>query len=194
LWHQADMPQRDARCPLPGGQSRHGPKGPLTSAYEPKRPLLAAFAALLSGCRLQSREGRLIARSGAYRRHRKSLRIRGNKWGAGGVLTSAWANRLFFAVQFRCASALPNLAAHFGSETLPWELNSRYGCHWMNYPRPILLVLADDHPVVLQGIAAILQSQPDIHVAAVCADGIAAAKAIRLHLPDVAVLDITCQA
>jgi two-component system nitrate/nitrite response regulator NarL len=60
----------------------------------------------------------------------------------------------------------------------------------MNYPRPILLVLADDHPVVLQGIAAILQSQPDIHVAALCADGIAAAKAIRLHTPDVAVLDI----
>jgi DNA-binding NarL/FixJ family response regulator len=64
----------------------------------------------------------------------------------------------------------------------------------MTNPRPISLVLADDHPVVLHGIVAILQSQPDIHVAAVCADGIAAAKAIRLHLPDVAVLDITCRA
>jgi DNA-binding NarL/FixJ family response regulator len=61
----------------------------------------------------------------------------------------------------------------------------------MNNPRPISLVLADDHPVVLHGIAAILQSQPDIHVAALCADGIAAAKAIRLHVPNVAVLDIS---
>jgi two-component system, NarL family, nitrate/nitrite response regulator NarL len=61
----------------------------------------------------------------------------------------------------------------------------------MNTPRPISLVLADDHPVVLHGIAAILQSQPDIHVVALWADGMAAVKAIRLHVPDVAVLDIS---
>ena len=60
----------------------------------------------------------------------------------------------------------------------------------MNNPRPVSLVLADDHPVVLHGIAAILQSEPEINVAELCADGIAAAKAIRQHVPDVAVLDI----
>ncbi len=62
----------------------------------------------------------------------------------------------------------------------------------MNSPRPpISIVLADDHPVVLQGMASILRSQPDINVVALCEDGIAAAKAIRLFVPDIAVLDIS---
>jgi two-component system, NarL family, nitrate/nitrite response regulator NarL len=62
----------------------------------------------------------------------------------------------------------------------------------MNGPRPpISIVLADDHPVVLQGMASILRSQPDINVVALCEDGIAAAKAIRLFVPDIAVLDIS---
>ena len=56
---------------------------------------------------------------------------------------------------------------------------------------PISIVLADDHPVVLQGIASILRSQPDINVVALCWDGIAAAKAIRTFLPEIAVLDIS---
>jgi len=61
----------------------------------------------------------------------------------------------------------------------------------MSGPRPpISIVLADDHPVVLQGIASILRSQPDINVVALCGDGLAAAKAIRTFLPEIAVLDI----
>src|SRR5262245_36920958 len=62
----------------------------------------------------------------------------------------------------------------------------------MNGPRPpISVVLADDHPVVLHGIAGILSSQPDINVVALCGDGIAAAKAIRMFVPEIAVLDIS---
>ena len=62
----------------------------------------------------------------------------------------------------------------------------------MSGPRPpISIVLADDHPVVLQGIASILRSQPDINVVALCGDGLAVAKAIRTFLPEIAVLDIS---
>ncbi len=62
----------------------------------------------------------------------------------------------------------------------------------MNGPRPpISIVLADDHPVVLQGMASILRAQSDINVVALCEDGIAAAKAIRQFVPDIAVLDIS---
>jgi two-component system, NarL family, nitrate/nitrite response regulator NarL len=61
----------------------------------------------------------------------------------------------------------------------------------MNSPRPpISIVLADDHPVVLHGMAGILRAQPDINVVALCGDGIAAAEAIRRFVPDIAVLDI----
>src|SRR6516225_6512498 len=60
----------------------------------------------------------------------------------------------------------------------------------MNSPRPpISIVLADDHPVVLHGMASILRAQPDFNVVALCGDGIAAAKSIRTLVPDIAVLD-----
>ena len=62
----------------------------------------------------------------------------------------------------------------------------------MNSPRPtISIVLADDHPVVLHGMASILRAQPDFTVVALCEDGIAAAKSIRTLVPDIAVLDIS---
>src|SRR6266511_4067311 len=58
-------------------------------------------------------------------------------------------------------------------------------------PPAISIVLADDHPVVLHGMASILRTQPDIKVVALCGDGIAAAKSIRTLVPDIAVLDIS---
>jgi DNA-binding NarL/FixJ family response regulator len=55
---------------------------------------------------------------------------------------------------------------------------------------PVRVVLADDHPVVRAGLAALLGSLPDIDVVAVAADGRAAVKEVVLHRPDVAVLDL----
>jgi DNA-binding NarL/FixJ family response regulator len=61
----------------------------------------------------------------------------------------------------------------------------------MNVADPqISVVIADDHPVVLRGIVGILGAEPDLHIVAVCSDGIAAELAIKKHLPDVAVLDV----
>jgi two-component system nitrate/nitrite response regulator NarL len=59
-----------------------------------------------------------------------------------------------------------------------------------NPSMPISIVVADDHPVVLHGIAGILQSNPDLEVVAACSDGAAAVEAIRKLGPRVAVLDI----
>ena len=57
-------------------------------------------------------------------------------------------------------------------------------------PRTLSIVVADDHPVVLHGIAAILQANAEMEVVAVCSDGAAAVKAIRKFTPSVAVLDV----
>jgi two-component system nitrate/nitrite response regulator NarL len=54
----------------------------------------------------------------------------------------------------------------------------------------ISIVLADDHPVVLHGVAGILRAEPDMNVLAACNDGTAAVQSIRQFAPDIAVLDI----
>jgi DNA-binding NarL/FixJ family response regulator len=54
----------------------------------------------------------------------------------------------------------------------------------------VRVVLADDHPVVRAGLAALLESLPDITVVAVAANGREAVKEVVLHRPDVAILDL----
>jgi DNA-binding NarL/FixJ family response regulator len=55
---------------------------------------------------------------------------------------------------------------------------------------PIKVLLADDHKVIRDGLAAILGNHPDIQVVASAADGIQALEAARKLRPDIAVLDI----
>lgn len=52
------------------------------------------------------------------------------------------------------------------------------------------VILADDHPVVRAGLAALLTSLPDIEVVGVAANGGQAVKETVLHRPDVAILDL----
>ncbi len=54
----------------------------------------------------------------------------------------------------------------------------------------IRLILADDHPVFLGGLRAVLDAEADITVAAVATTGREAVRAAAEHAPDVAVLDI----
>jgi DNA-binding NarL/FixJ family response regulator len=56
--------------------------------------------------------------------------------------------------------------------------------------RPVSVVVADDHPVVLHGIDEILRAQPDINIVAACSAGRAATAAIQQFIPDVAMLNI----
>ncbi len=54
----------------------------------------------------------------------------------------------------------------------------------------IRVILADDHPVVRDGLAAIVNQQPDMQVVAEAGDGEEAIRLYELHLPDVMVLDL----
>ncbi len=55
---------------------------------------------------------------------------------------------------------------------------------------PIKLVVADDHPIVLQGLRHLFERQSDFVVAACCADGHSAIDAVRAHQADIVVLDL----
>jgi DNA-binding NarL/FixJ family response regulator len=53
------------------------------------------------------------------------------------------------------------------------------------------VVLADDHPLVLGGLRALLQAERGVEIAAAALDGATALEMIRAHEPEIAVLDIT---
>jgi DNA-binding NarL/FixJ family response regulator len=55
---------------------------------------------------------------------------------------------------------------------------------------PIRLVLADDHPIVIDGLEQLLRLSQDFNVVARCRDGEETLKALRLYRPDVLILDI----
>ena len=57
--------------------------------------------------------------------------------------------------------------------------------------RAIRVAIADDHPVVLAGIKALLQAAPEIELVGEATSGTAALALITELLPDVAVLDLT---
>ena len=54
----------------------------------------------------------------------------------------------------------------------------------------IRVLIADDHPVVREGLAAILRSEPDIQVVAEAADGAHACALYDQYLPDAVILDL----
>ena len=56
-------------------------------------------------------------------------------------------------------------------------------------PRKISLVLADQHPIVLQGMQHLFQSEPDFNVLACCTDDVEALAALTALQPAVLVLD-----
>jgi DNA-binding NarL/FixJ family response regulator len=55
----------------------------------------------------------------------------------------------------------------------------------------IKILLADDHPVIRQGLRALIQLESDLTVCAEAADGRAAVEMAVEHKPDIAVLDIS---
>ena len=62
-----------------------------------------------------------------------------------------------------------------------------------SYPRrtgKIRLIIADDHPVVREGLGALVKSQPDMTVVSEATDGRQAVQQFLLHRPDVVLLDL----
>ncbi len=55
---------------------------------------------------------------------------------------------------------------------------------------PIRLVLADDHPIVLDGLEQLFRLERDFLVVARCRDGEETLRALRSYRPDILVLDI----
>jgi DNA-binding NarL/FixJ family response regulator len=54
----------------------------------------------------------------------------------------------------------------------------------------IRIIIADDHPIVLDGLAQLFRLESDFVVVAKCVDGEEALAAVREHSPDVVVLDL----
>ena len=57
--------------------------------------------------------------------------------------------------------------------------------------RSTSLVIADRHPVVLQGLTSVLGARNGFKVVACCSDGPSCIEAIRRLVPDIAILDIS---
>ena len=55
---------------------------------------------------------------------------------------------------------------------------------------PISLVLADDHPIILDGLHRLFEREPDIRIVASCRCGDEALTAVRRERPEIAVLDL----
>jgi DNA-binding NarL/FixJ family response regulator len=60
----------------------------------------------------------------------------------------------------------------------------------MKKPRPIRVLLADDHDVLREGLALLIGSAPDMLVVAQAKDGREAVELFFAHHPDVALLDL----
>lgn len=54
----------------------------------------------------------------------------------------------------------------------------------------ISIIIADDHPILRQGLRQIIERENDLEILTECGDGATAIKEILAHQPDVVVLDI----
>lgn len=60
----------------------------------------------------------------------------------------------------------------------------------MNDRKPVRIIIADDHPLVLEGLQGMLAGEPDLHVVATATDGERALDAVRRFGADVLIIDL----
>ena len=53
------------------------------------------------------------------------------------------------------------------------------------------VVIADPYPVIRNGLATVLEAEPDFRIVARCADSASCIEAIRKFLPDIAIVDVS---
>ena len=56
--------------------------------------------------------------------------------------------------------------------------------------KPIRILTADDHPLLLYGIATLVGAEPDMELVAQASTGQEAIEQFRLHQPDVTLMDL----
>jgi len=60
----------------------------------------------------------------------------------------------------------------------------------MNVPETLRILIADDHPVVREGLSAMINRQPDMKVVAEAGEGSEAVEQFFQYRPDVALIDL----
>ncbi len=60
----------------------------------------------------------------------------------------------------------------------------------MAHAKPIRILSVEDHPVFRQGLASVIESEPDMALVAQAANGIEAIAEFRRHRPDVTLMDL----
>jgi DNA-binding NarL/FixJ family response regulator len=60
----------------------------------------------------------------------------------------------------------------------------------MNADKPIRILTVDDHPLLREGIAAMLEAEPDMALVAEASNGSEALQLFRTHRPDITLMDI----
>src|SRR6266496_1671066 len=71
--------------------------------------------------------------------------------------------------------------------------SSRFRSHErrpMKAPEPIHIMIVDDHPVVREGFASMIGTEPDMILVAEARDGEQARELFRQHHPDVTLMDL----
>lgn len=57
-------------------------------------------------------------------------------------------------------------------------------------PAPIRILIVDDHPLLRDGIAALIKGQPDMELVGEASDGLEAIERYREHQPDITLMDL----
>jgi hypothetical protein len=60
---------------------------------------------------------------------------------------------------------------------------SQWRCHWRSLENemPIRLVLADDHPLILNALEELLRLEDDLQIVTRCMNAVATLQAVRQH-------------
>jgi len=95
----------------------------------------------------------------------------------------SWSGLDSWAVKAK--SSLRKGVAQRSSLTSPWSKRRRYPME------KIKVLIADDHRVVREGLAAILKTKDDIHIVGEAQDGMEAVEKVKTLVPDVVLMDVS---